>query len=87
MLTKNKTRANIEFFENMAKITKVWIHQDTLIRYEIVNNKYILDTPEKLFELCKLSSLEWVMRNTDFSVVSNDERYRIFYFFTKERGW
>ena len=87
MLTKNKTRANIEFFENMAKITKVWIHQDTLIRYEIVNNKYILDTPEKLMTFCKLCSLEWVIRNTDFSSNTKETERGIFLYFIKNRGW
>ena len=87
MLTKLQCGVNEKFYENMSKMTKTFIHKDTGNIYDIKLNKYILDTPEKLFEFSKWCSLEWVIRNTDFTSVSNYERLTIFIFFQKERGF
>jgi hypothetical protein len=84
MLTKLECDANEKYYENIAKMTKMFIHKDTGNVYQVVNGKYVLDNPEKLFEFCKWCSLEWVMRNTDFSSV---EWLRVFHFFKEERGF
>jgi hypothetical protein len=87
MLTKLKCDANEKFYDNIANISEMWIHKDTGNVYKINKNKYVLDNPKKLFEFCKWCSLEWVIRNTDFTPLSNYERLNIFLFFQKERGF
>ena len=76
---------NEKFYENIAKMTKIFVHKDTGNIYEIKLNKYFLDTQFKLFEFCKWCSLDWVVRNTDFSSIPNNERIKVFLFFQNER--
>jgi hypothetical protein len=74
--------------KNMTKIMNdgdEWKNND--LSYIIKNEKFQIKTGKELFNMIQLTTLMWVMKNTDFTPVSNHERIHIFLHFQKERGF
>jgi hypothetical protein len=87
MLTESQCNANQKYFENLIKITKAWAHLDTHITYEIVDDKFVLDTKQKLSHFCNMCSLDWILRNTNVSSISNKDQHVILKKFYNQRGF
>lgn len=88
MLTKSNCDANQVYYEKTARQINdggMFIHKDTGDCYIIKNNKYVLDTKQKLSNFCAWCSIAWVMRNTDFSSVNNADKHTVFTSFMKSR--
>jgi len=88
--TESECNINGLYFENITKIMNdggIWKHKDTDLSYIIKDKKFQIKTGKELFNMLQLTTLMWVMRNTDFTPVSNHERIYIFLHFQKERGF
>lgn len=67
MLTKEQSKINEDYFNNILKKSKLFIWKDYMLFLKIENNKFIIDSKEKFDKLYSIVSNLWFINNTTMS--------------------